>query len=150
MDRISITDDVLAAISDHACADHPAEACGLLLGPDGPQDGVQVIDGFVASPNQVEGEGFDRFEIDPGLHLRTRRELRGTGRRVVGLYHSHPNGSALASAVDEAGARLEPGLIWLILPIKQGGQAIAAGFPAAYLAGTQKMRMLPLDVCAAD
>jgi len=148
VDRISIKDDVLQAISDHACADYPAEACGLLLGPDALKDGVQLIDGYVGSPNNAEGEGFDRFEIDPGLHLRTRRELRGSGRTVVGLYHSHPNGSALASAIDEAGARLEPGLIWLILPIKQGGQAIAAGFPAAYLAGQQKMRPLPLDVRA--
>mgnify|MGYP003888986891 CR=1 FL=1 len=149
MDRINVIQTVLNAIGDHACADHPAEACGLLIGPENPKDGIQLIDGFVPSPNNAEGAGIDRFEIDPGLHLRTRRELRGTGRTVVGLYHSHPNGSALASAVDEAGARLEPGLIWLILPIKFAGSTIAAGFPAAYLAGRQKMRPLPLDISEA-
>ncbi len=148
MERVAVSQAVLAAISAHACADHPAEACGLLLGPENLADGVQLIDEAVASPNNAAQAGNDRFEIDPGLHLRTRRGLRGSGRTVVGLYHSHPNGSALASAVDEAGARLEPGLIWLILPMKLQGQAITAGFPAVYLAGRQRMRPLPLDITA--
>ncbi len=150
MERIRLTQSVFDAMAHHAAADHPAEACGLLLGPDGPKDGVQLVDEAIASPNNAAQAGNDRFEIDPGLHLRTRRDLRGTGRTVVGLYHSHPNGSALASAVDEAGARLEPGLIWLILPMKTQAQTITAGFPAAYLAGKQKMKPLPLDIPDAD
>lgn len=150
MERIKLYDQVFAVMARHAGVDHPAEACGLLLGPEQPKEGVQLVDEAVPSPNNAAMAGNDRFEIDPGLHLRTRRALRGTGRTVVGLYHSHPNGSAQASAVDEAGARLEPGLIWLILPMKLQSQTITAGFPAAYLAGKQAMKPLPLDIQSAD
>lgn len=146
LERIMVLQSVLDAMAVHASADHPAEACGLLLGPEVVSDNIQLIDEIVPSPNNAAAAGNDRFEIDPGLHLRTRRELRDTGRTVVGLYHSHPNGSALASTVDEAGARLEPGLIWLILPMKMQGQAITAGFPAAYMAGKQRLLPLPLDI----
>src|SRR3546814_383617 len=56
----------------------------------------------------------DRFELDPAVHLRVQRELRGTAERVIGHYHSHPNGLAEPSAVDLAAAAHDPRMLWLI------------------------------------
>ena len=53
------------------------------------------------------------FEIDPAAHFRLARSLRGTGREIVGCYHSHPDALAEPSATDRAGAA-EEGFFWLI------------------------------------
>ena len=137
---------VISAVVDRALADAarqglPLEVCGLLLGPAALVDGIARIDELAPSPNLAAQEGADRFEIDPALHLRMRREMRGTGRTVLGLYHSHPNGSADASRADHMGGRLEPGLIWLIVPVLSG----KAHHPAAYFSTAKGLVPLPLD-----
>ena len=58
----------------------------------------------------------DRFEIDPSVHIRLLRALRGTGRDIVGCYHSHPNGRAELSPRDRQSAGDE-NFIWLIAAI---------------------------------
>lgn len=58
----------------------------------------------------------DRFEIDPAAHFALLRRLRGTGREIVGCYHSHPNGAAELSACDRQSA-FEDDFLWLVLAI---------------------------------
>jgi [CysO sulfur-carrier protein]-S-L-cysteine hydrolase len=45
-----------------------------------------------------------RFRVDPAVHIQLNRQLRGTRRAVVGVYHSHPTTSAEPSLsdIDEA------------------------------------------------
>ncbi len=42
------------------------------------------------------------FEIDPQVLIDAHRAARSGGPRVVGYYHSHPNGLARPSAADSA------------------------------------------------
>ncbi|MBV8971383.1 MAG: M67 family metallopeptidase [Sphingomonadaceae bacterium] len=97
---------VLAAILAHAAAAAPAEACGLVLGAE------SRIDAAVPAVNVAERPERG-FEIDPATLLRVHREARGSGRSVVGWYHSHPNGARQPSATDAARA-VEDGRLWLI------------------------------------
>ena len=101
-----------AQLADEARAALPRECCGLIAG---------TVDGGTARalalhPTANLGQGDDRFEIDPAEHIRLLRALRGTGRDVIGCYHSHPNGKAAPSQTDRAGAA-EDGFIWLIQPL---------------------------------
>ncbi|MDA5193006.1 M67 family metallopeptidase [Govanella unica] len=100
-------------IAEAAQAAFPQECCGLLIGTDGRVNRVVAARNLRAEP--------DRFELDPALHLKIQRELRGTAERVIGHYHSHPNGHALPSQVDLAEA-YDPGLVWVIAATD--GQAV--------------------------
>lgn len=83
----------------------PAEACGLLVGQE------RRILGLAPSRNLAEAP--DSFELDSALHLRLQRRLRGTGRAVIGVWHSHPRTPAEPSERDLAGA-WDDSLLWLI------------------------------------
>ena len=119
----------LKLIADQAEAAYPGESCGLLLGFERADGDIEVTR-VAPSENKASPARNDRFEIDPELRLRLMRELRdaappgmpGAARRIIGHYHSHPDGSARPSASDLAMA-WEPDLVWLITAVV-GGQAV--------------------------
>jgi proteasome lid subunit RPN8/RPN11 len=93
----------LLATAD-AAADR--EICGLLFGTPERIDRADPAENVADHPQ-------DSFEIDPRALFAALRAERAGGERVVGHYHSHPNGSAEPSPRDLAAA--EPGRLWLIL-----------------------------------
>ncbi len=115
----------LAAIARAAEEAYPEECCGLLVGT--LQGGHRRVTRIAASANVAEGDRRQRFEVDPRLIFALHRELRGGSERLVGHYHSHPDGPAAPSATD-ARMAWEPGLAWLIVPVAAG----RAGPPAAH------------------
>ncbi|MBM3554294.1 MAG: M67 family metallopeptidase [Alphaproteobacteria bacterium] len=102
---------LMARIEAHAARARPAEACGLLIGRDGPEG--PLVEAIHESAN-LAPEATRRFEIDPSLQIAVQRELRGGDKRVIGVYHSHPGGTARPSPTD-AGEANDPDLAWLIL-----------------------------------
>ncbi len=120
---LEIGADLLAAVADAAEAAFPDEGCGLLVGSG--RRIVRVTE-VVTAPNLRRGEASDRFELDPRIRFATERRLRGGDLRIVGHWHSHPDGSARPSASDLAEA-WEPDLVWLIVGVTIGftGQAQA-------------------------
>ncbi len=121
-------DEHLNQIADAAEAAYPEECCGLLIGEGGA--GSWRLGRVVASANVAEGDRRRIFEVDPRLLLTLQRELRGTAQRVIGVYHSHPDGPPEPSAADLDRA-WEPGLVWLITSVRDGR---AAGTAAHVLA----------------
>lgn len=119
----------LKALTDLAEASFPLEACALLIGRRGLADHY-LVSRVEPSPN-VASDPARRFEIDPGLRVGLMRELRGGDLGVIGVWHSHVNGSPEPSATDAA-MIYEPDLCWLITAVDQG-QALAtkAFLPAA-------------------
>jgi len=97
---------LLREIEARALASSDVEVCGLLLGDDG------RIEAAPATANVAERPA-DSFEIDSAELFAALRAERAGGPRVIGHYHSHPNGSTEPSARDLAAA--EPGKLWLIL-----------------------------------
>lgn len=113
---IAIPPDLLERIACAAEAAWPTECCGLVVG-NGPPGRLRVHE-IVPAANLL-ADTFDRFELDPAMRLKTEKKLRGGPFRVIGHYHSHPDGSPLPSAEDLARA-WEPGMVWLIAAVKDG------------------------------
>lgn len=135
-----INPDRLRAIVDHAEAAYPQECCGLLSG-DG-ADSVIRIDEVHISEN-IAAEPDRRFEVDPALRLRLQRTLRDGGRRVVGIYHSHPNGPAQPSTWDLEAA-WEPDLVWLIVGVRHGQAVQCTSHVLIEVEGQVKFTEVPL------
>lgn len=104
---------------------------------------AEVVRVFAAD-NVAEGERRRRFEVDPRVLFAAHRYARGAGLAVLGPYHSHPDGSAVPSAMDAARA-VEPGEIWLIVAVGAGAAgAAAAGEVAAHLFTGEGFAAIPL------
>ena len=101
--------ELRAQFAAEARAAFPHECCGLI-------EGVRVggsVRALALRPTANFSEDPDSFEIDPTAHLRLMRELRGSGREIVGCYHSHPCGAPLPSGRDRERDGSE-GFVWLI------------------------------------
>ena len=117
--KIDIGRDVLDAIVRHARAEAPNECCGLLVGPDG------LIDESVPTRNIVASA--TRYEVDPREHIALIRQLRGTGRQIVGTYHSHPASPPVPSSTDVAHA-FYPHFVYLIVSLAAGTNGSIRGY----------------------
>lgn len=123
-----------------AVAAYPEECCGLLVGRTD-VDGRLAIFRAVATANVAADDRRRRFEVDPAVHFRLLRDLRGGPDRVVGHYHSHPDHPATPSAEDRAMA-FDPGLVWLIIAVA----AIGAGDIAAFRPRVEGTGFAPLPL----
>ncbi|MDQ6958278.1 MAG: M67 family metallopeptidase [Mariprofundaceae bacterium] len=88
----------------HISAKHhyPNEACGLLLGKMTGQ-GWHIDEAREVSNLNTERSA-DRFILDPEAYQAVDRELRGTGREIIGIFHSHPDCPAKPSPTDLSNA----------------------------------------------
>ena len=99
---------MIETIVVHARESAPAECCGILLGlPNEIHEAVRVR-------NLAENPA--RYLLDPGEHIRIRREARSRGIEVLGFYHSHPRSPAEPSETDHAEAEY-PGSLHLIVSL---------------------------------
>ncbi len=103
---IAIARSLLDRLLADAAAAPGREICGLLFG-----DEAAIARAEPAA--NVAPQPADSFEIDPAALFAAIRAERAGGARVIGHYHSHPNGRPEPSARDAAAA--EPGRLWLIL-----------------------------------
>ena len=123
--RLILGDALAARVREAAARAYPDECCGLLEGV-ATADGWQVL--AVHETRNVAQDSRQRFLIDPQAQFDVLRHLRGTQSRLVGCFHSHPDGAPEPSATDEAQA-YEAGFVYLI-----AGGSPAKGFTlAAYV-----------------
>jgi proteasome lid subunit RPN8/RPN11 len=102
-----------ARLLDEARTALPAECCGFL---EGVRNEAGVWVSAVHPAANLAPDPLTGFEIDPATHFALLRTLRGTGRVIVGCYHSHPNGRARPSSRDLA-TICERGFVWIILAV---------------------------------
>ncbi len=103
---VTISRHILQDVLGLAAAAPDREICGLLFGSSDRIDRAEPAANVADHPH-------DTFEIDPRALFAALRAERAGGARMIGHYHSHPNGSAEPSPRDLAAA--EPGKLWLIL-----------------------------------
>lgn len=108
-DTLWISPRALRRIAEAAEAAYPAEACGFLVAPargaDTPHalvepdasSGTTVVD---AVPAANRAERPDRYFIDARDVWEAMKASREADRRLVGVYHSHPDGDPDPSATD--------------------------------------------------
>lgn len=111
-----IQNTAMQAMRASAERHYPDEACGLLLGKLAGQD-WRVDEAREVSNLNME-RAADRFILDPEAYQTVDRELRGTGREIIGIYHSHPDCPARPSPTDLANAW--DGLVYAIVSTHEG------------------------------
>lgn len=109
MKDVHIARGALIAIAEHARRDAPNECCGLLVA-----DGTAIVD---AVEVRNEAASPTRYRVAPAEHFALIKRLRGTTRRIVGAYHSHPRSPAIPSTTDVAEA-WETGFLYLIVSLE--------------------------------
>jgi len=90
---IRVSNEICLELVKHAQKQPREECCGLLAGEGG------VITRVLAARNAAE-EKTKNYEIAPEELFQLMRETRGAGLRLMGIYHSHPNGNNEPSARD--------------------------------------------------
>ena len=78
----------------HARRDHPDEACGVIVGPEGSDDPVRLVEMINADRSPT----FFRFE--PAEQLQLYRAMEDAGEEIVVVYHSHTSTEAYPSRTD--------------------------------------------------
>jgi proteasome lid subunit RPN8/RPN11 len=89
---ISITQEVMATIIEHARLDLPDEACGYLAGNKG-----HILKSY---PLTNTDHSPDHFTFDPSEQFTTIKQARKEGLEIIANYHSHPVTPARPSAED--------------------------------------------------
>ncbi|MFB6112037.1 MAG: desampylase [Halobacteriaceae archaeon] len=102
------------AILDHALEDRPREACGLLAGH---RDGDRIVVESAHRARNAAAAPRTRFRIDPRAQLALMDGIEAAGRRVVGIYHSHPAGPHEPSSRDRRQANW-PGYHYLLASLR--------------------------------
>lgn len=105
-----LPDDFAAQVLLAAAAAYPNECCGLIEGRDTAEGWLVTA---VHQTANMSDNASRHFLIDPQAQFDLMRGLRGKDTRVIGCFHSHPNGVAAPSATDRAEA-YEAGFLYLI------------------------------------
>ena len=122
--QIALTPAQLTMLRRVAVEAFPNECCGLLVGTG--ERTITVSELVPVANVAVRPES--RFEVDPQVQFDLLRRLRGSDLRIVGHYHSHPNGAAELSRHDLAMAH-DPAAVWLVVPVREG----ETGTPRAFV-----------------
>jgi proteasome lid subunit RPN8/RPN11 len=109
--RIAIARSLLDQILGHAAGSADREVCGLLFGDSGQISEARPTANIADDPARS-------FEVDPHALFAAMKAERAGGPKIVGHYHSHPNGSTEPSGRDAEAA--EAGSYWMIVA---GGEA---------------------------
>ena len=80
-------------MTNHANREPLEECCGLLAGRDGIVQRAFTAVNVAADPGK-------KYEIAPNELFRLFREIRADGLELMGIYHSHPNGTIEPSSTD--------------------------------------------------
>ena len=128
------------AIESHARTERPRECCGVLIGVPG-----QVLE---ARPAANLSPDPNRYELDPRVHVAAIRDTRGSGREVVGFYHSHPHSAPVPSARDLAESTY-PELVHVIVGFVRAREEGDRAEIRAYRLLGDRFREVRLDVAPA-
>ena len=120
--RITISAADIAFIRAAAAQAFPCECCGLLVGAG--EETIAIAEVVVAANTASDKEA--HFTIDPQLQFDTLRAARAHGTRIVGHYHSHPNGRATPSTEDLAMAVDDS--IWVVVAVSATGAGALRAF----------------------
>ncbi|MFC1413398.1 Mov34/MPN/PAD-1 family protein [Streptacidiphilus sp. N1-12] len=111
---LTITRALHDAIVDHARADHPDEACGVVAGP----AGTGRPERFIPMLNAARSPTF--YEFDSGDLLKLYREMDDRDEEPVIVYHSHTATEAYPSRTDVSYAS-EPGAHYVLVSTAESG-----------------------------
>jgi proteasome lid subunit RPN8/RPN11 len=102
------------AIVAHAKRDHPDEACGVVVGPEGSDRAERIVE-------MVNAAGSPTFyEFDSTELLALYKQMWARGEEPVVVYHSHTATEAYPSRTD-IGLANEPGAHYVLVSTREHG-----------------------------
>jgi proteasome lid subunit RPN8/RPN11 len=107
---LHLPDELAARVLQAASDAYPNECCGLIEGVD-TKDGWRAL--AIHEAKNIAEEPQRRFLIDPQAQFDLIRRLRDANTRIIGCFHSHPDGEPAPSATDRAQA-YETDFLYLI------------------------------------
>lgn len=107
---LHLPDELAARVLQAASRAYPNECCGLIEGDDTPHGWRALV---IHDAKNFADDPRRRFLIDPQAQFDLMRRLRGSNTRIIGCFHSHPDGEAEPSATDRAEA-YETDFLYLI------------------------------------
>ncbi|HVX55330.1 M67 family metallopeptidase [Nocardioides sp.] len=111
---LTISQATYDAIVAHAKRDHPDEACGMVLGP----EGSDRPERFVEMVNAAGSPTF--YEYDSTELLELYKQMWANGEEPVVIYHSHTATEAYPSRTD-IGLASEPGAHYVLVSTREHG-----------------------------
>jgi proteasome lid subunit RPN8/RPN11 len=109
---LTIRRDLVDAMIDHARADHPDEACGVIAG----RAGSDTPTRFIPMVNAARSTTF--YEFDATDLLRLYRQMDANDEEPVVIYHSHTATQAYPSRTDIRYAS-EPNAHYVLLSTRE-------------------------------
>jgi len=117
---MEVTAEIRRVMVAHAVSCLPDEACGLLASDgSGRLCAVYCLRNATPSPTA--------YTLDPEEHFRALRDAESRGRRLAGVFHSHPKGPAAPSPTDVAQA-LEPDWLYVVVSLEDPAVPEVRGF----------------------
>jgi proteasome lid subunit RPN8/RPN11 len=113
---LKINREHVDAMIAHARADHPDEACGVIVGPEGADRPVRVVPMI----NAERSPTFFRFDAAEQFQLY--KDLDAADEEIVVVYHSHTATEAYPSRTDISLAT-EPQAHYVLVSTAESGAA---------------------------
>lgn len=110
-------------ILEHAVAELPNEACGLIAGVE--EDGVKAVKEVYLLTNIDASR--EHFSMDPREQLNAVKDMRAKGYRQFGNWHSHPESPSRPSEEDKKLA-YDPEADYLILSLQDRDNPVLNAF----------------------
>jgi proteasome lid subunit RPN8/RPN11 len=107
---VFVADNFAAQVLLAAARAYPNECCGLIEGKDSQENWIVTA---VHEAANIAEDPSRHFLIDPQAQFDLMRALRGKDTRIIGCFHSHPDGVAEPSRTDRAEA-YETDFLYLI------------------------------------
>jgi len=117
MKKLCLTSELQRQIKQHCAEAYPREGCGLLLGRHDVSGGYVVTE--VVPSRNLSPDPDISFEIDPALIIAFQKKARSGEDKIIGHFHSHPDGEARPSDRDQE-QNYAPELIWVIVSVDNG------------------------------
>ena len=111
---LKISREHVDAMVAHARADHPDEACGVVIGPAGTDEPRRLV----RMINADRSPTFFRF--DPEEQFRLYKQMDEADEEIVVVYHSHTSTAAYPSRTDISLAA-EPQAHYVLVSTAQSG-----------------------------
>lgn len=103
---------------------YPHECCGILIGPE--EAAGKAVDEILPARNQRTDSPANRYLITAEFIHEVEKKLRGSKRRIIGFFHSHPDAPARPSQFDREHAW--PWYSYLIVSVRKGAAGEASSW----------------------
>ena len=123
---LTVSPEHIEEICNHARQIYPEECCGLLIGTVAGEK--KIVTEVLQTENNWEadsatfaemtGSKRNRFSIDPRVLLQTQKDARERHLNIIGIYHSHPDSTAIPSEYDRRIAW--SGYSYVIIAVREG------------------------------